>query len=108
MSLIFLTNNEFILKEINKSKVLCNPIPGFCLVLFYSTECSHCKTLIPIFRKLPGTIGGCQFGVINISKNKQTIKDSVDSTTPLKFFVPLYLPRCTRQISPSRSNRPRR
>ena len=90
MSLIFLTNNEFTLKEINKSKVLTNPIPGFSLVLFYSTECTHCKTLIPIFRKLPGTIGGCQFGVINISKNKDTIKNSMDSTTPLKY-VPLII-----------------
>ena len=90
MSMIFCTENEFSIKEINGSKLLCNNIQGFFLVLFYSTECPYCKEMIQIFKQLPGTIGGCQFGVINVSKNKKCIIDSMKTQTPIKF-VPMCI-----------------
>ena len=65
--LLFLAIEDFVLSKGTKGNILCTSIPGFSLILYYSTQCPHCQTLIPIFKKLPGSINGCQFGIINIS-----------------------------------------
>ena len=89
--LLFLTSEDFRLNKDN-TKMLCN-IRGFSLKLFYSTQCKFCKDLIPIFKKLPGSIGGCQFGMINISHNKQSIILSQKTNTPIREvpYVILYV-----------------
>ena len=69
---------------------MCHSIPGFSLILFYSTQCEHCQNLIPIFKSLPGTVGGCQFGMINVSTNKQSILMSRETIAPIKV-VPYIL-----------------
>lgn len=89
MSILFLTNEEFSIKEVNSSQLLCCDIKGFFLCLLYSTECPHCDEMIQIFKNLPGTIGGCQFGVINVSKNKKVIIDSMKTENQIK-----YVPMC--------------
>ena len=73
--LLFLTANDFsvIQDKKNNNNILINNIPGFSLVLFYSNQCQYCKTIIPIMKKLPGTINGCQFGMINVGRNKNVI-----------------------------------
>jgi len=88
--LLFLTSEDFRLNDSNQ--MLCN-IRGFSLILFYSTQCKFCKDLIPIFKKLPGSIGGCQFGMINISHNKKCIMLSQKSNTPIREvpYVILYV-----------------
>ena len=88
--LLFLTSDDFSVQNGTKGKILCNPIPGFSLVLFYSTHCKHCRILIPIFKRLPGTIGGCHFGMLNVGTNKKTIQDSKQTVTKLEY-VPLII-----------------
>ena len=72
---------------------MCHSIPGFSLILFYSTQCVHCQKLIPIFKKLPGSIGGCQFGMINVSTNKTCVQMSKETIAPITFvpYIILYI-----------------
>ena len=91
--LLFLSSDDFSINTGNKGNIMCHGIPGFSLVLFYSTSCQHCRTLIPIFKKLPGSIGGCQFGMINVSTNKKCIIMSQSTIAPIKFvpYIILYI-----------------
>ena len=66
--LLFLNFSDYFAK-CSKGNIMCTSIPGFSLIL-YSTQCQYCKSFIPLFKKLPGTLGGCQFGMINVSHNK--------------------------------------
>jgi hypothetical protein len=91
--LLFLSSDDFLIGKGTKGDILCNSIPGFSLILFYSTQCSHCQTLIPIFKKLPGTINGCQFGMINISTNKECIRMASNTIAPIIYvpYIVLYV-----------------
>jgi len=88
--LLFLTADDFTVENGTKGKILCNPIPSFSLVLFYSNQCNHCKTLVPIFKKLPGTIGGCQFGLLNVGTNMKVVQKSKETVTEIQY-VPLII-----------------
>lgn len=89
--LLFLGNEDFNISKGTKGNILCHSIPGFSLILFYSTQCPHCQVLIPIFKRLPGTIGGCQFGMCNVSTNKMLIKMSNETISPISFVPNLLL-----------------
>jgi thiol-disulfide isomerase/thioredoxin len=91
--LLFLEHSDFFLDKGQQGTVLCTNIKGFSLVLFYSTVCEHCHTFIPIFKKLPLSVGGCQFGMINISKNKPLIAMSNETIAPVKYvpYIVLYV-----------------
>lgn len=90
--LLFLTEKDFGkgITASGKNVITLPTISGFSLVLFYSTQCENCKELIPIFKKLPGKIGGCQFGIINIIQNKKVIHMCKNTVTPIKY-VPFML-----------------
>ncbi len=90
--LLFLTHEDFSLVPCPKGNLLCTNIKGFSLKLFYSTACEHCQTLIPIFKRLPGTINGCQFGIVNVSTNKPLIVMSRESIAPIEYvpYIVLY------------------
>ena len=91
--LLFLSSEDFVVAKGSKGDILCHGIPGFSLILFYSTQCSHCQQLIPIFKGLPGTIGGCQFGMINVSSNKKCVNMSRDTIAPISYvpYIVLYI-----------------
>ena len=91
--LLFLSSDDFTVTKGNKGNILCHGIPGFSLILFYSTQCEHCQTLIPIFKRLPGSIGGCQFGMINVSSNKKCVRMSKDTIAPISYvpYIALYI-----------------
>lgn len=91
--LLFLTSDDFQITKGTKGNILSTNLKGFSLILFYSTQCEHCQSLIPIFKSLPGTIGGCQFGMINISQNKQAILLSRETIAPIKVvpYIILYI-----------------
>lgn len=91
--LLFLSSEDFKMVKGTKGNIMCNTIPGFSLILFYSTQCSHCQSLIPIFKTLPGTIGGCQFGMINVSHNKNCVLMSRETIAPIKVvpYIILYI-----------------
>jgi len=91
--LSFLTTEDFSIQKGTKGNILCHGIPGFSLILFYSTKCRHCQSLIPIFKTLPGTIGGCQFGMINVSTNKDCPRMSQNTISPITYvpYIILYI-----------------
>ena len=88
--LIFFCSEDFNLKAGNKGDLLCNNIPGISLCLYYSTQCSYCQELIPEYKKLPGSISGCHFGMINVSKQKSILHMSKSTLTPIQY-VPLII-----------------
>ena len=77
--LLFLSANDLTVQKGARGNILCNSIPGFSLILFYSTQCQYCQNLIPIFKSLPGTVGGCQFFI------NKFIQDNSISTVPKKI-----------------------
>lgn len=91
--LLFLTADDFQLFRGTKGSIMGTSIPGFSLILFYSTQCEHCQTLIPIFKRLPGSVGGCQFGMINISHNKRCVMMSRRTIAPIQVvpYIILYV-----------------
>ena len=91
--LLFLSTEDFHLVKGTKGAIMTTNIPGFSLILFYSTQCEHCQSLIPIFKQLPGTVGGCQFGMINVSHNKQCVLMSRETIAPIRVvpYIILYI-----------------
>jgi thiol-disulfide isomerase/thioredoxin len=91
--LLFLGSQDFTVNKGTNGNILCHNIPGFSLILFYSTQCDHCKSLIPIFKQLPGSVGGCQFGMINVSSNKACVRMSKDTIAPISYvpYILLYI-----------------
>lgn len=91
-ALLFLTSEDFSIQQGVKGNILCTRIPGFSLLLFYSTHCVHCQSLIPIFKSLPGTVRGCQFGMVNIDQNRLCIQMSKETTTNITYvpYIVLY------------------
>lgn len=91
--LLFLSSEDFNVEQGVKGEILCHNIQGFSLILFYSTHCQYCHDIIPIFKTLPGTVGGCQFGMINISTNKSCVEKSQNTITPIKYvpYIVLYI-----------------
>jgi hypothetical protein len=93
--LLFLTNDDFFVAKGTRGNVLCHGIPSFSLILFYSTQCIYCQKLIPIFKSLPGSIAGCQFGMINVQSpesNKQVVGKSRQTIAPIAYvpYIVLY------------------
>ena len=91
--LLFLTDEDFQILNGQNGNILCTSIKGFSLVLLYSTQCSHCQSLIPLFKQLPGTISGCQFGMLNVSMNKKVILMSRNTISPINVvpYIILYV-----------------
>lgn len=91
--LLFLSDDDFNIQKGTKGNILCTTIPGYSLILFYSTQCPHCLKLTPIIKKLPGSIGGCQFGMINVSLNKNCVRLSKETIAPITYvpYIVLFI-----------------
>ena len=90
-SLLFLNDEDFTIGKGTKGPILCTNIPGYSLVLFYSNKCPHCKALDPIFRKLPGTIQGCQFAMLNVNNSQKCVQLSKNTIAPITYVPCLIL-----------------
>ena len=88
--LLFLQTDDFGINTGTQGPILCHSIRGLSLILFYSTNCAHSRNLIPIFKRLPGQLGGCQFGMINVSKEKNIVAMSKRTISEIKY-VPLMI-----------------
>lgn len=88
--LLFLQACDFSVQSGQRGDIVCNNIRGISLILMYSTKCQYCQNLIPIFKRLPGTIGGCQFGMINVTTETDIVMMSRNSISPIKY-VPLII-----------------
>ena len=85
-TLLFLTADDFSLQKGQSGNILCNNITkGYSVVLFYSTQCVHCHSLIPIFKQLPLAIANCQFAMINVSQQKNVVMMSRSTSAPITF-----------------------
>lgn len=89
----FLTSDDFHIARGTKGDILCTQISGFSLILFYSTSCKFCDRLIPVFKQLPGTVGHCQFGMINVQQNKKCVLMSRQTIAPINEvpYIVLYV-----------------
>lgn len=89
--LLFLQACDFNVQPSTKGgDIVCNNIRGVSLILMYATKCEFCRRLIPIFKRLPGSIGGCQFGMINIEAERDIVRLSMNSLVPITY-VPLIV-----------------
>lgn len=90
--LLFLSSEDFIPVDTDQGKLLCTSslTNGMLLVLFYSTQCEHCKKAIPVFKELPRLIQGCSFGMINVSTNAKVVHMSKTTIAPIQY-VPLIV-----------------
>jgi hypothetical protein len=90
--LLYFSDKDFKLQESKDGYLMCNNIKGISLILFYSTQCKYCAISLPVFKSLPGTLNGCQFGIVNISNSKEVVNMSRKSTSPLQYvpFIILY------------------
>ena len=91
--LFYLKDTDFELRSKPKGPVLCTRSPGYALVLFYSPKCKHSAALLPVFKKLPGSVGGCTFALCNVSVNKAVVQQSRSTTAPIKYvpYVVLHI-----------------
>jgi len=89
-SILFLSTDDFLIEQTEETNILCHEIRGFSLILFYSTQCEYCQKIIPIFKRLPRVVNGCQFGMLNVSMNKTLISQSQSTNTAIKY-VPLII-----------------
>lgn len=89
----FLRSDDFRIMTRSGKPLLHTMVPGFSLLLFYSTNCQYCKNLIPIFKTLPGKIGGCNIGVIDVGINKQCILMSRETEAPINVvpYIAFYV-----------------
>ncbi len=91
--LLYLTTQDFHQKKTQDNRiVLCTSIKDLSLILFYSNSCQYCPAFVEVFKQLPGTIP-CQFGIINVSANKQVPLMSKGTTSVINVvpFVLLYI-----------------
>lgn len=89
-SLLFLANEDFDVRQGQNGNLLCHGIQQISLVLFYSTHCVHCQKLIPIFKRLPDIVPGCQIAMVNVSIHKNLVSISQQTITPIEY-VPLII-----------------
>jgi|SRR3989344_1930342 len=91
--LLALSSDDFSMQQGVKGNVMCTQIPGLSLIFFYSVNCAYCKPLMQEFKKLPGTIGGCQFGIINIGQNIVCAKMSQNTIAPITYvpYIMFYV-----------------
>lgn len=91
--LLYFCSDDFNITKGTKGNILSHGVQGISLVLFYSTDCVHCQSLIPVFKRLPGTIGSCQFGMLNVSLNKKCIMMSNNTISPIEYvpYIILYV-----------------
>ncbi len=88
--LFFLNDDNFSIQNDPKGKNLCVNIEGYSLIFFYSTNCTHCQGLIPIYKKLPGAVGGCTFAMVNVNASSGVVSKSKSTQSPIKY-VPLIV-----------------
>lgn len=92
-ALHFLSSSNFRIVNKDGKALLYTDVPGFALILFYTTDCPHCSALKPIFHTLPGKVGGCHIGMVDVKHNKQCILMSRQTTAPITVvpYVVLYV-----------------
>jgi len=92
-SLLYLSEKDFKVVQGPEGSTLCNGVKGFFMVLYYSKECVHCHSFMPIFKKIPHSVSGCQFGLVNVTQNPNMVKMSEKTISPIQYvpYIILYV-----------------
>jgi thiol-disulfide isomerase/thioredoxin len=87
----FLDESDFHLRQSKNGKLLSHKIPGLSFVLFYSTKCKFCPTMVDRFKMLPSVYKGIKFCMFNIT-NKDTFIKKINSNTITRMeYVPYMM-----------------
>ncbi len=87
----FLSGDDFNTVEgPNGSPIMIQPIRGLSMVMFYSNSCTHCQTLMPLFKKLPEIVKGANFALANVSTHKSIVAKSRGTNTQIDY-VPMVI-----------------
>ena len=91
--LLYLTSEDFDLINQNGKQMMKHSINGFSLILFYSNMCKFCPEYTNIFKAIPGSVSGCQFGILNVDTNKNFINASKNTISQINYvpFILLYV-----------------
>jgi thioredoxin-like negative regulator of GroEL len=91
--LLYLTSEDFNKTTQNGKNMMVHSITGFSLILFYSNHCKFCPEYTALFRMLPGSVSGCQFGILNVDSNKDFINHSKNTISQINYvpFILLYV-----------------
>ena len=93
MSIIKLRSDDFFIENGTKGPILCNGIKGLALTMFWSPNCNICRSLEPLFRRLPQMINNCKFCFLNINENQNIIGLSKETIAPIEFvpYIVFYV-----------------
>jgi thiol-disulfide isomerase/thioredoxin len=93
MSIIFLGRDDFAIRNGDRGRVLSliYESMGLTFILFYSTECSYCSSVISVFKQLPNHVSGCRFAMLNVDMYKSVAEMSRDTIAPITHVPDLIL-----------------
>lgn len=89
MSVYFLTSDDFEVKE--GQLTYKNVRQELTLIFFYSTDCPHCKPILPLIKMLATKLHGCKYALINVKENYSTISKSKTTSTPITYVPVVFL-----------------
>lgn len=89
MPIYQLREENFRLVGHSKKSLVIN-VPGVVLVFFKMARCDGCRDFTPIFERLAGTDTRLKYAVVNLDDNRNVVKMSHSSTTPIQT-VPYIL-----------------
>jgi thioredoxin-like negative regulator of GroEL len=88
MSVYFLNSNDF---EVIDGQFLYKfKRPELTLIFFYSTDCPHCKPVLPMIQQLAYQLHGCKYALLNVKVNYSAAMMSRSTSTPINY-VPMAL-----------------
>lgn len=90
--ILFLGNDDFCVRAGEKGNMLCmTGWKGLTLVMFYSTECKYCGSLISKFKQLPTIVNGCKFGMVCVNRNMEVVEKSKNTISPIEYVPDVIL-----------------
>jgi len=102
-NLIFLQHTDFKDIQGQRGRILANQITGVSFILFYSTECNHCHSTLPVFKNLPKHLPSVKFALVNLNAgididpekkgNMRIVEMAAKTIAPITSvpFIALYI-----------------
>lgn len=88
--LLYLTSRDFYITDTQRGPLMCNRLRDISFVLFYTNDCKFCPAMQAMFKQLPRYIGGCHFGMVNLSANREIAAMSARTISKIGY-VPWIL-----------------
>ena len=82
---LYLNENDFFIGKGVRGPIACCNVPGIVFVMFMADPnvCKYCELAKPEFMQLPKIIQGAKFAACNLSRCKNLMEHSKQTTTPL-------------------------